>query len=136
MKKLIFKAVLRFGLVITVVASNISHTAQNRYKIPGVPSWAMNKNCPVVTAISDANILMLLLNHLPSSSAIPIAEKKAKIIDGSLMLIIDKPKKLILSFCNKWYGKFVIVKVLWSKKLIASLFMADCISAVDKPPGR
>jgi hypothetical protein len=135
-KNNIFTGVLCLILPVTRVANNISQTAQNRYKIPGVPSWAMNKNWPVVIAISEVKTAILGLNQRTNSMVSPIADKKAKIIDGSFMLKIDNPKSDKLACCSRWYGKLVTAKLFMSNGLIELLFITDCISSVDIPPGK
>ena len=48
-----------------------------------------------------ANIPALGLNQRFKISVKPIAEKKAKIIDGNFMVIIDTPNRLINACCSK-----------------------------------
>lgn len=66
-----------------------------------VPSWAINKNWPVVMAINEARTPTLGLNHFLKIRIMPITDRKANISDGNLIVNIVTPKKLNAACCKK-----------------------------------
>ena len=98
--KMVISNFLDFCRLDIRLAMKNSQLDQNKYKIPGVPSWAININCPVDIAINDAKMPTLGLNQFLSNKIIPIADKNANMIDANLMLKTLTPNIAKLAFCN------------------------------------
>lgn len=115
--------------------SHKSKESQKIYMIVGVPEVARNRKAALSTVRTEPNIATSDLNQRLMSNTMRSAVKTPIIIDGSLMEIRFRPKRLRLSFCRRWYGRSIIFPC-WMKSVLMLLdLIADCISAELRPPG-
>lgn len=72
---------------------------------------AANENCPLDTIRINERIDTLGLNHRLSRKKIAIAEAIARIIEGSLIVKVDTPKREKIPSCSKWRGRLATAKL-------------------------
>lgn len=103
------------------------------YKIPGVPSWALNRNCDEANIKVAAGMTTDIFDQRLRRNTKATPLQAASMAAGSLTLQTDNPNKLTLAHCNALNGRLRISdENRFSAKLLLATVLA--ISSVDTPP--